>query len=52
MIAYQGATLASQKLPMIAYGLMAIIVLVAPLLVVAPVLPKIKMEGLREYGAW
>jgi hypothetical protein len=50
-IAYQGATLASQKLLMIAYGVMAIIVLVAPLLVVAPVLLKIKRKALLEYGA-
>jgi hypothetical protein len=50
-IAYQGATLASQKIPMIAYGVLAIILLVAPLLVVAPVLLKIKRKALREYGA-
>lgn len=50
-IAYQGATLSSEKLPMIAYGVMAIIVLIAPLLVVAPVLLKIKRKALREYGA-
>ena len=50
-ILYQGATLSSQKLLMIAYGVMAIIVLVAPLLVVAPVLLKIKRKGLLEYGA-
>ena len=50
-IAYAGATLSSQKLLMIAYGVMAIIVLVAPLLVVAPVLLKIKRKALLEYGA-
>jgi hypothetical protein len=50
-IAYQGATLSSQKLLMIAYGVMVIIVLVAPLLVVAPVLLKIKRKALLEYGA-
>ena len=50
-IAYQGATLSSQKLLMIAYGVMAIIVLVAPLLVVAPVLLRIKRKALLEYGA-
>lgn len=50
-IAYQGATLSSQKLPMIAYGVMAIIVLVVPLLVVAPVLLTIKRKALRESGA-
>lgn len=50
-IAYQGATLSSQKFVMIAYGVMAIVVLVAPLLVVAPVLLKIKRKALLEYGA-
>ena len=50
-IAYQGATLSSQKLPMIAYGVLAIILLVAPLLVVTPVLLKIKRKALLEYGA-
>jgi hypothetical protein len=50
-IAYQGATLSSEKVPMIAYGVMAIIVLVAPLLVVAPVLLKTKRKALHEYGA-
>jgi hypothetical protein len=50
-IAYQGAKLSSQQFPMIAYGVIAIIVLGAPLLVVAPVLLKIKRKALREYGA-
>jgi len=50
-IAYQGATLSSQKLLMIAYGVIAIIVLVAPLLVVAPVLRQIKRRAILEYGA-
>ncbi len=50
-IAYAGATLSSQKVLMIAYGVLAIIVLVAPLLVVAPVLLKIKRKALLEYGA-
>ncbi len=50
-IAYEGATLSSQKVLMIAYGVMAIIVLVAPLLVVAPVLRNIKRKALLEYGA-
>jgi hypothetical protein len=36
---------------MIAYGVIAIIALVAPLLVVAPVLLKIKRKALLEYGA-
>jgi len=50
-IAYQGATLSLEKLPMIAYSVIAIIIFVAPLLVVAPVLLKIKRKALREYGA-
>ena len=50
-IAYQGATLSSMKFPMCAYGVLAIVVLVAPLLVVAPVLQKIKKKALLEYGA-
>ena len=50
-IAYQGMTLSSLKLPMIAYGVLAIIFLVAPLLVVAPVLLKIKRRALLQYGA-
>jgi hypothetical protein len=50
-IAYQGATLSSLKVPMIAYGVLAIIFLVAPLLVVAPVLLKVKRRALLQYGA-
>jgi len=51
-IAYQGATLSSQKLPMIAYGIIAVILLVAPLLVVSPVLLKIKRKALRNTELW
>ncbi len=50
-ITYLGATLSSQKLPMIAYGVLAIMFLMAPLLVVAPALLKVKRKALREYGA-
>jgi hypothetical protein len=49
-ITFQGATLASQKVPMIAYGVLAILVLMAPLLVVAPVLLKVKRKALLDYG--
>jgi hypothetical protein len=35
---------------MIAYGVLAIMFLLAPLLVVAPVLLKVKRNALREYG--
>lgn len=50
-IAYQRASLSSEQFVMIAYGVIAIIVLVAPLLVVAPVLLKVKRKALLEYGA-
>lgn len=50
-IAYQGASLSSMKFPMIAYGVLAVIILVVPLLVVTPVLLKIKKKALLEYGA-
>jgi len=50
-IAYQGATLSSMKFPMLAYGVLAITILVAPLLVVTPLLVKVKKEALLEYGA-
>ena len=50
-ITYQGATLSSEKLPMIAYGVLVILILLVPLLVVTPVLIKIKRNALREFGA-
>jgi len=50
-IAYGGATLSSMKFPMMAYGVLAILLLVAPLLVVTPVLIKVKKKALLEYGA-
>ena len=50
-IAYQGATLSSMKLPILAYGVMAMIILVGPLLVVTPLLGKVKKKALLEYGA-
>jgi hypothetical protein len=50
-ISYEGKTLSSLKFPMIAYGVLAVILLVLPLLVVAPVLHKIKKQALLEYGA-
>jgi len=51
VITYQGATLSSEQLPMIAYGVLAILFLLAPLLVVTPVLIKVKRNALREFGA-
>jgi len=50
-IEYQGGTLSSMKFPMVAYAVMAIIVLVAPLLVVTPLLIRVKKKALLEYGA-
>ena len=50
-IAYEGKTLSSMKSPMIAYGVLAILILVVPLLVVAPVLRKVKQEALQQFGA-
>jgi hypothetical protein len=50
-IAYQGQTLSTLKLPIIAHGVLAIILLVVPLLVVAPVLRKVKKKTLLDYGA-
>ena len=50
-IAYQGAVLASLKFPMIAYGVLAVLFLIVPLLVVAPVLLKVKRKALLDYGA-
>lgn len=50
-IAYQGATLSSTKFLMIAYGVLAILFLIVPLLVVLPILLKVKRKGLLEYGA-
>jgi len=49
-IRYEGETLGSLKFAMIAYGVLAIIVLVVPLLVVTPVLIGVKRKALREYG--
>jgi hypothetical protein len=47
----EGATVSSMKFPMCAYGVPAIVVLVAPLLVVSPVLLKIKRKALLEFGS-
>jgi hypothetical protein len=50
-IAYQRETLSSMKVPMIAYGVFAVVLLLAPLLVVSPLLVKVKKRALLEYGA-
>lgn len=50
-VAYQGQVLSSLKFPMIMYGILATLCLVVPLLVVAPVLLKVKRRALLEYGA-
>jgi len=50
-IAYEGATLSSVQYHMIAYGVLAIFILVAPLLAVAPRLINLRKCALLEYGA-
>jgi hypothetical protein len=50
-IAYRGATLSSEKFPMIAYVVIAIFILIAPLFVVSPTLMKIRKKALLEYGS-
>jgi hypothetical protein len=50
-IAYEGESLSSVKFFMIAYGVLAILFLIVPLLVVVPVLLKVKRKALLEYGA-
>ncbi len=50
-IAYGGASLKTMKFPMIGYCVLAIIILVAPLLVVTPLLFRTKRKALFEYGA-
>jgi len=50
-VVFQGQALSSLKFPMIIYGVLATIFLVVPLLVVAPVLLKVKRRALLEYGA-
>ncbi len=49
-ILYQGATLSSVSHLMIAYAVMAITILIAPLFVVAPALVKVRRKALIEYG--
>jgi hypothetical protein len=49
-IRYEGQRLSSLQIPMIAYGMLSIILLVVPLLVVTPVLLKTKRKALRDYG--
>lgn len=50
-IAYDGATLAGMKFVLVGYGVFAILVLVAPLLVTTPTLIKAKAQALLSYGA-
>lgn len=50
-ILYQGATVSSGSHLMIAYAVMSIAILVAPLFVVAPTLVNTKKKALIEYGA-
>jgi hypothetical protein len=50
-IAFEGATVGGMKFVMIGYCAFAMILLTAPLLVVAPKLIKARKEGLLEYSA-
>ncbi len=50
-IVHEGATLFSLQFIMLASAVLAIMLLVVPLLVVAPVLFKVKKRALLEYGA-
>jgi len=50
-IAYEGATLAGMKFVLVGYGVVAILLLVAPLLVTTPTLVKTKAQALLSYGA-
>jgi hypothetical protein len=50
-IAYEGATLAGMKSVLIVYGVFAVLLLIAPLLVTTPTLIKTKKQALLDYGA-
>jgi hypothetical protein len=50
-IIYEGDTLRGMKFVMIGYCISAMLLLTAPLLVVMPVLLKVRKKGLLEYGA-
>jgi hypothetical protein len=50
-IAYEGATLTGMKSVLIAYGVLAVLLLIAPLLVTTPTLIKTKKQALLDYGA-
>jgi hypothetical protein len=50
-IAYEGATISSLKFLMIAYCLLGIVVIAAPLLLFTPKLIRVKERGILEYGA-
>jgi hypothetical protein len=49
-IRYEGETLSSLRITMIAYGVIAVLLLIVPLLVVTPSLIKVKRAALRDYG--
>jgi hypothetical protein len=50
-ITYEGATLNSLKLVIGSYGVMAILILVAPLMIMSPLLIRVKRQGILDYGA-
>ena len=49
-IRYEGETLSSLRITMIAYGVIAVLLLIVPLLVVTPSLIKVKRAALRDFG--
>jgi hypothetical protein len=51
-IAYEGATVNSLKFLIIAFCVLVIVVISAPLLAVTPLLIKIKKRGIFEYGSF
>jgi hypothetical protein len=51
LIAYEGATISSLKFLIIAFCVLGVIVLAAPLLLLTPKLAKVKERGIFEYGA-
>jgi hypothetical protein len=50
-IIHEGRTVSALRGPMIAYGVLAIVLLIVPLLVVTPLLHKVKKEALLQFGA-
>lgn len=49
-IAYEGSTLWSMKYVLVAYGVLAVLFLAAPLLILTPLLIRTKRKAVLEYG--